>query len=435
MSTTVKHAVSKKKRRFIAEGFDLDLAYITDNIIAMGFPASGKEALYRNSWVDTKRFLDTRHPGHYRLYNLCSERDYDPAKFDGNVAKFPFDDHNPSPLQLLVSVCRDIEAYLSADPLNLAAIHCKAGKGRTGVVICSYMIYTRHFPRALDSMAFYGAMRTHDQKGVTIPSQRRYVSYFEQVCERGGVPTAVEREVLSLDFSAYPKLGGGGFKPVVEFSYDGDRPAEWDAEYHAANWPPSPKCRTDKWKAPKGAGPVAIPTPGIRIQGHTKVEVFNGKQSIMHMWIHTGFCEDELVLKKEEIDDAKRDCKTHSKYPADFTVTFRFAPLAPEHRPTFPGVPLRAHQNGELQAAAVPSCSSSEPAAHIEASTSSSSSSSSAHAADQQHEEGEKQHGGADAGQQHHEQDAAPASSGKQKKKSTKKSSSDSKKSKKSIKK
>ena len=50
----VKALVSKKKKRFVDEqnGFNLDLSYIggrDSQIIAMGYPAAGVEALFRNS--------------------------------------------------------------------------------------------------------------------------------------------------------------------------------------------------------------------------------------------------------------------------------------------------------------------------------------------------------------------------------------------------
>ena len=57
----LKKMVSGDKNRFQEDGFDLDLTYVTDRIIAMGFPSEGAEAIYRNSMVDTTRMLETRH--------------------------------------------------------------------------------------------------------------------------------------------------------------------------------------------------------------------------------------------------------------------------------------------------------------------------------------------------------------------------------------
>jgi len=51
--------------------FDLDLTYVTDRVIAMSYPSSGSETLYRNSIIDVGQFLDKNHFGHYRVYNLC----------------------------------------------------------------------------------------------------------------------------------------------------------------------------------------------------------------------------------------------------------------------------------------------------------------------------------------------------------------------------
>ena len=44
----LRQCVSLKKKRTQEEGFNLDLIYITKNVIAMGFPADGGESIYRN---------------------------------------------------------------------------------------------------------------------------------------------------------------------------------------------------------------------------------------------------------------------------------------------------------------------------------------------------------------------------------------------------
>ena len=56
LSNTLRTAVSLNKRRFVENGFDLDLTYITDRVIAMSAPAIGGHSAYRNSMQTVQCF-------------------------------------------------------------------------------------------------------------------------------------------------------------------------------------------------------------------------------------------------------------------------------------------------------------------------------------------------------------------------------------------
>ena len=176
-----KRLVSKKKRRLQNEYYDLDMAYITERIIGMGFPATGCETVYRNSLVDLKTYLDRYH-GEYKIYNLCIEKKRIYPKnlwIDKKVGLFPFNDHAPCPIKLILDFCVDLCIYLTENPRGVAAIHCKAGKGRTGVMIVCYLIFSELCQTTDEALAHYASQRTLNNKGVTIPSQIRYIKYFE----------------------------------------------------------------------------------------------------------------------------------------------------------------------------------------------------------------------------------------------------------------
>ena len=71
--TCLRTLVSQKKKRLIDNGFDLDLTYITNYTIALGYPAEGVESAIRNSRHDVIEFLKMRHGIYVKIYNLCIE--------------------------------------------------------------------------------------------------------------------------------------------------------------------------------------------------------------------------------------------------------------------------------------------------------------------------------------------------------------------------
>ena len=76
--------VSGAKNRFIDDKFNLDLSYITPRLIAMAYPASGFESLYRNHVDDVANFLSERHNSDFLIINLSGKK-YDNNKFFNKV--------------------------------------------------------------------------------------------------------------------------------------------------------------------------------------------------------------------------------------------------------------------------------------------------------------------------------------------------------------
>jgi len=176
-----RKAVSGNKRRIRKGNFDLDMAYVAPRIIVHGFPATGLEHMYRNPRGEIKRYLDEFHKDNYKLYNFCCEygRGYDPSVFHGRVERYPFKDHNIPPLITMATFANSVKSWLDDDPSHVVSMHCKAGKGRAGLMSCIALIRTGVAQSAKEALEIYDRERVVNNKGLTVTSQRKMVIFYE----------------------------------------------------------------------------------------------------------------------------------------------------------------------------------------------------------------------------------------------------------------
>eukprot|EP01062_Namystynia_karyoxenos_P083012 TRINITY_DN9461_c0_g3_i1.p1 TRINITY_DN9461_c0_g3~~TRINITY_DN9461_c0_g3_i1.p1 ORF type:complete len:595 (+),score=205.28 TRINITY_DN9461_c0_g3_i1:108-1892(+) len=198
----MRKLVSSDRRRYKDERFDLDLTYITPKIIAMSWPSTGTESFYRNPIKSVAEFLELKHRDNYKVYNLCSEREYDAAPFRGRVERFGCDDHNPGDIMQMHAFCKSAEEWLSGGEGRIIVVHCKGGKGRTGLFICAWLLWSAQQPTAQAALKHFSSLRTDDGpntqfQGVEGPSQSRYVHYFESYCNRLGRQLPAVRYTLT----------------------------------------------------------------------------------------------------------------------------------------------------------------------------------------------------------------------------------------------
>ncbi|KPU73883.1 uncharacterized protein Dana_GF14124, isoform B [Drosophila ananassae] len=326
MSNVIRNVVSKKRIRYKEKGYDLDLTYIYENIIAMGYPAPDiVEGMFRNRLEDVYKFLEENHGRHYKIYNLCLEKNYDISKFNGRVASFLFEDHNPPTIELMQRFCKDVDLWLKADSSNVVAVHCKAGKGRTGTMICAYLLYSGLQKSADEALAWYDEKRTKDLKGVTIPSQRRYVQYFFKLLCSSVPYSKITLNVCEIRFSESSYLQNLG---MVECSV---------SELHDSATENAKPHRLKTW--PIDFQKSFVLSLSLEVAGDIKFELVqksSPKKKICHFWLNTFFvknlsiCESDgrvnkytQILNKSEIDDLHKG-REHKSFSEDFKISISF---------------------------------------------------------------------------------------------------------------
>lgn len=336
VASALRSYVGKEKSRYQKNGFDLDLSYITESCIAMSLPATGLEAKYRNPMGEVVRFFRTVHQdeleARFLIFNLCVERQYSPQLFGGQVETFPTEDHNPCLLEQICSCVERAEGFQLQHPLNVIAVHCKGGKGRTGLMVCCWLLYSgfcgpeweQGVDPITDALEWFALRRTgkkaKHRQGVGQPSQRRYINYFYKTMTMGGyrTPTLALRKIV---MHSCPKMDSdGGCDPwfIIE--------QKWKEVFDYSKVHKVENMR-------KGQQSIELSCEGVELRGDVRISFYDHDEfpprdeKMFFFWFHTGFIENNyLRLLKPEIDGAAHD-RSCAVYHNDFAVELFFSPV------------------------------------------------------------------------------------------------------------
>ncbi|CAN9512903.1 unnamed protein product [Ophioblennius macclurei] len=324
---------------------DLDISYITSRIAVMPFPAEGVESAMKNNIEDVRLFLDSRHAGHYAVYNL-SKRSYRPSRFHNRVSECNWQGRRAPNLRSLYSVCKNMHLWLKQDQRNICIVHCMDGRAASAVAVCSFLCFCRLFTTAEAAVYMFSMKRF--PPGIA-PSHKRYIEYMcDMMADEPIIPHSKPVTIRSIIMTPVPLFNKqrNGCRPFCEVYMGDERVLTTSQEY-------------DKMKDFKiEDGRAEIPL-NVTVQGDVLVVIYHARSTLggrlqakmasMKMFqiqFHTGFVPRNATTVKFAKYDLDA-CDIQEKYPDLFQVNLDIE-VEPRDRPSAKSPPWEGFQTKGL---------------------------------------------------------------------------------------
>ncbi|KAI0021238.1 hypothetical protein F4780DRAFT_294028 [Xylariomycetidae sp. FL0641] len=233
MASLLRQIVAGPRARHPEAG--LDLCYVTDNIIATSGPSQTyPQRAYRNPLDRLVAFLDAKHGKDWAIWEFRGEgTGYPDSLVYNRIRHYPWPDHHPPPFHLVPMIVASMRNWLCGNDLDadggdhtgnsnntdgkkklvskvldtwkdkktdrVVVVHCKAGKGRSGTMACSYLIAECGWtPEEAIARFTERRMKPKFGPGVSIPSQRRWIGYVDRWAKGGKTYLDRELEILEI---------------------------------------------------------------------------------------------------------------------------------------------------------------------------------------------------------------------------------------------
>ncbi|XP_034469328.1 tensin-3-like isoform X2 [Hippoglossus hippoglossus] len=283
------------------EGYELDLTYITERIIAVSFPRGCTEEIYSHNLKDVTRMLKSKHADNYLIINL-SERRHDLSRMNPKTLDTGWPDLHAPPLDKICTICKAMEGWLNADPLHVAVIHCRGGKGRIGVVISSFVHFTDVSASADQALDRFAMRKYYDDKvsALMTPSQKRYVWILNSLLSGSMKINASPLFLHCVILHGIPNFDATGVcRPYIRV-YQGMQAVYSSGIYHIGPGHRDRVCIT--------LAPAQLLKGDIMIKCYHKGDQSSEREAIFRLQFHTGAVQGyNLMFEKEDMETASKD--------------------------------------------------------------------------------------------------------------------------------
>lgn len=205
---------------------DAQVVYLTDRLLTLSHPAMAStthgDISAERKLAAVGHLLQKRHDGRFMVWNL-SEVEYNIDILQDQVLTYSFPGSPSPPLGLLLKLLMSMESWLKADPRNVAVVHCLTGKGRTSTVLAAFLCWMGEagfLSRSADNddesstkntmnmaLEYIAQCKQTTVEELTIPSQRRYASYFKNMMDgiRPSQPPLLLKRIILSEAPRYAK--------------------------------------------------------------------------------------------------------------------------------------------------------------------------------------------------------------------------------------
>eukprot|EP01090_Pellita_catalonica_P003079 TRINITY_DN12703_c0_g1_i1.p1 TRINITY_DN12703_c0_g1~~TRINITY_DN12703_c0_g1_i1.p1 ORF type:complete len:242 (-),score=43.04 TRINITY_DN12703_c0_g1_i1:88-813(-) len=187
-------------------------------------------------------------------------------------------------------------------------------------MICCWLMFNKDWDTAEDAQKFYAAARTWNRKGVTIPSQIRYIKYFEHRVKHGRRP----QQMLFLNKIVLHNAPSNLPQEIKYAVYKGVRQVLVFEGKKKLKEITSKKFKKKKKKKDEDNSlTIEFPQKRVLLCGDWK---FDMEKPGLHFWLNTAYIENnKVLLEKFTIDKVHKD-KKDKLFDSSFSVELFFEP-------------------------------------------------------------------------------------------------------------